>query len=109
MTVEDLTGLIGSITDEDDRRLIGEALVCLKARAYRAAYIMTWLAAAESLKRRIAVVAQRDSAAGKVLGRIEDGEKKHSAVDSRVVEGAFKIGLIDDIVKTRLCHNWVAD
>lgn len=104
MTIDDLTGLIGLITDDDDRRLIGEALVCLKARAYRAAYIMTWLAAAESLKRRIAVVAQRDSAAGKVLGKIEDGEKKHFAVDSQIVDGAFKIGLIDDIVKTRLNH-----
>lgn len=104
MAEDKIRSLIDDISDDEDRHLIEEAVLSLKAGAFRAAYIMTWIAAAESLKRRIKVVAQRDSVAGKVLGDIEDGEKKHFAVDYKIVEGAFKLGLISDIEKTRLTH-----
>lgn len=99
-----LVDLIGKISDAEDRHLIKEAICALDAGTLRAAYIMTWIAAAESLKRRISVLSQRDSVAGKVLGDIEDGERKHFAVDSKIIDGAFKLGLITDIEKTRLYH-----
>ena len=71
-----LVDLIGKISDAEDRHLIEESICALKAGVFRAAYIMAWIAAAESLKRRIGVLSQRDSVAGKVLGDIEDGERK---------------------------------
>lgn len=104
MAEDKIRKLIDDIPDGEDRHLIDEAVLALKAGAFRAAYIMTWIAAAESLKRRINIVAERDSVAGKVLGDIEDGEKKHFAVDGKIVDGAFKLGLISDIEKTRLVH-----
>ena len=100
----ELVDLIGKISDAEDRHLIEESICALKAGVFRAAYIMAWIAAAESLKRRIGVLSQRDSVAGKVLGDIEDGERKHFAVDSKIIDGAFKLGLITDIEKTRLYH-----
>lgn len=101
-----IKSLIKRISNTEDGRLISEALLSLNVGAYRSAYVMSWIAAAESLKRRIKFLAERDSEAGKVWGEIEDGEKKHHAVDTKIIDGAFSLGMISDIEKTRLSHIW---
>ena len=51
---------------EEDRVLLTEVQASLRGGALRAAYIMTWIACAESLKRRFREAQARDSRAGKM-------------------------------------------
>lgn len=54
---------------------------CLRAGALRAAYIMGWLSAAESLRSKFAVMAERNRQAGNVLTQAEKREKAGVGTD----------------------------
>lgn len=93
---------ISRIVNAVDAKLMHEAVLCLNAGANRAAYIMVWLACAESLKRKLRVAAEKDSNAGKLMGKIDEAEEKHHAVDKLLLDSALDYGLIADVELVKL-------
>ena len=100
----DLTPYAADILADEDRPLFREAEVAGKAGALRAAYLMTWLACAESLKRRFRAAAKRDNAAGRIAGNIARREESHQSVDRFVLDQAKEYGFLSDAVHTELGH-----
>ena len=102
ITEEILRGLSNRILHEEDRSMFEDVAKTIRAKANRSAYIMIWITCAESLKRRLQWASDRDSQAGKLLGKIEEAEEKHHAVDSMLVDSCKIIGVISDVESTRL-------
>ena len=100
----DLTPYGASILAEEDRPLLGEAIVAGKAGALRAAYVMIWLACAESLKRRFRAAGQRDSAAATIAKAIASRESNHKSVDKFVLDKAKEYGFLSDSEHTELAQ-----
>ena len=90
----DLSKYAKRILDERDYPLFDDAVQSAKAGVLRAAYVMIWLACAESLKRRFQEAQTRDSEAAKIVRKIEDAEGKHRAVDKLLLEKAHEYGFI---------------
>lgn len=88
----------------EDIPLIEEADKAAGCGALRAAYIVIWIACAESLKRRFREAGQRDGNAGKVSSLIQDMENRHNAVDRKLLDEAKKYGFITDSEYTELMH-----
>ena len=102
--IVDLTNYADNILSEEDRPLFDEAVEAGKTGALRAAYIMIWLACAESLKRRFREAKKRDGTAGKIVGEIESKESEHKAVDKFVLTKAHEYGFVSDLDHTELNH-----
>lgn len=100
----DLSNYADNIRAAEDRPLFDDAVEAGKAGALRAAYVMIWLACAESLKRRFREAQKRDGAAGRIVGDIENKEKEHKAVDKFVLTEAHKYGFISYSGLTVLNH-----
>ena len=100
----DLTSYATDILADEDKPLFGEAVVAGKAGALRAAYVMIWLACAESMKRRFRAAAQRDHAAAKIAGDIAKKERDHKSVDKFVLDEAKEYGFLSDSAHTELNH-----
>ena len=83
------------LTDED-RPLFDEAVEAANVGALRAAYVMIWLACAESLKRRFYEARTRDNTAGPIVGAIQTMEQHHKAIDKFLLEEAHKYGFLSD-------------
>ena len=96
MQIVDLDAYCEQIESSDDITLFQEATKAAKAGALRAAYIMVWLACAESLKRRFREARSRDHEAGKIVGDFEAMEKNHSAVDKFLLQKALDYGFVSD-------------
>ncbi len=92
------------ILSDEDRPLFDEAVKAANVGALRAAYIMVWLACAESLKRRFKEAAVRDSAAGVVVAEIDRREQNQNAVDKILITHAKKYGFISDSGHTDLVN-----
>ena len=73
----DLSEYAADILNGEDRPLFEEAVQAAKAGAVRSAYIMVWLACAESLKRRFNEAKTRDNTAGRIAGEIKRREDNH--------------------------------
>lgn len=82
------------INNEADLPLIIDAAKAATVGAYRAAYIMVWLACAESLKRRFREAAERDNQAGQILARIETMEREHKAIDKVLLDKSEEYGFL---------------
>lgn len=102
ITDDVLDDLRKQVLHKEDRCLFDEVAKIIRVGANRSAYIMVWIACAESLKRRLKWAAEKDNQAGKLLGTIEEAEKKHHAVDAALIEASQKIGILSDVEKTRL-------
>jgi len=100
----DLSNYADSILAAEDRPLFDDAVEVGKAGVLRAAYVMIWLACAESLKRRFREAQKRDGAAGEIVGDIEKKEKEHKAVDKFMLTKAHEYGFISDSGHTVLNH-----
>ena len=100
----DLSHYADNILAAEDRPLFDDAVEAGKAGALRAAYVMIWLACAESLKRRFREAQKRDGAADKIVGEIETKEKEHKAVDKFVLMKAHEYGFVSDSGHTVLNH-----
>lgn len=100
----DLSNFADNILAAEDRPLFDDAVEAGKAGALRAAYVMIWLACAESLKRRFREAQKRDGAAGRIVGDIENKEKEYKAVDKFVLTKAHEYGFISDSSHTVLNH-----
>jgi len=94
--VVDLSGYTVKIASENDLPLFEEAVEAAQVGALRAAYVMIWLACAESLKRRFREAQLRDSTAGKIVGEIEDRENEHRAIDKYLLDRAHEYGFLSD-------------
>ncbi|OGV78384.1 MAG: hypothetical protein A3K19_20175 [Lentisphaerae bacterium RIFOXYB12_FULL_65_16] len=100
----DLSRYLENVLASEDRPLLEEADLAAKAGALRGAYVLVWLACAESLKRRFREAQKRDGNAGKIVGDIETKEKEHKAVDKLVLDKAKEYGFIDDTAYAELFH-----
>ncbi len=100
----DLNHYADNILAAEDRPLFDDAVESGKVGALRAAYVMIWLACAESLKRRFREAQKRDGVAGKIVGEIETKEKEHKAVDNFVLKKAHEYGFVSDSGYTVLNH-----
>ena len=86
-----------SICSENDKIIFDEAVRCLKAGAFRMAYIAAWISIAESLKGKLRTLAEKDEVADKILAEIETKEKQFIPQDRTILERTKEIGIIDDI------------
>ncbi len=100
----DLRKYIDQIIEIEDIPLVEEADKAAGCGAFRAAYIMIWIACAESLKRRFREAGRRDGNAGGVSRHIQDMESRHEAVDRKLLDEAKKYGFITDSEYTELMH-----
>ena len=85
------------IHDNQDLTLFDEAVRCLEVKAFRMAYIASWIAIAESLKNKIKIMAETDKFADKTLNEIQDKEEKYIAPDKFILEKSKEIGMLDEI------------
>ena len=100
----DFKKYIDQIIEPQDIILIEEADKAVKCGALRAAYIMIWIACAESIKRRFRKAGERDSNAGKVTTEIQKRESRHESIDQWILEESKKYGFITDSEHTELKH-----
>ncbi|MYB34398.1 MAG: hypothetical protein F4X92_04620, partial [Gammaproteobacteria bacterium] len=100
----DLANYANKILSAEDYPLFDEAIKAGKMGALRAAYLMIWLACAESLKRRFRDAQKRDDTAGKIVGDIESKESGHKAVDKFLLTEANEYGFLSDSAHTILNH-----
>lgn len=101
---EGLAQYLDRVPSDEDKILLAEAVACANVRALRAAYILVWLSAAESLKRRFRQLAPQDHVAGKIIGEVEQRESARKAVDVFLLQKAKKYGFISESEFTRLWH-----
>ena len=99
-----LASYANNILATEDHPLFGEAIKAGTTGALRAAYLMIWLACAESLKRRFREAQKRDGTAGRIVGEIESREREHKAVDNFVLAKAHEYGFVSDSGKIILNH-----
>ena len=92
----DLSEYAKHILAHEDHPLFDEAVAVAEVGALRSAYVMIWLACAESLKRRFREAQLRDNAAGKIAGEIDTMERQHRAVDKFLLEKAQEYGFVSD-------------
>lgn len=104
LQVVDLISYAKSILSNEDRPLFDDAVAAGKVGAMRAAYVMVWLACAESLKRRFREARKRDNNAGKIIGEIESKEREHKTVDKFVLAKAKEYGFVSDSGHSILSH-----
>ena len=90
----DLGTYAEQIRAEQDRPLFDDAVAAAKVGALRGAYIMIWLACAESLKRRFHEAQVRDNTAGKIVGTIDAMESEGKAVDKFLLTKAHEYGFV---------------
>lgn len=87
--------LRGTISEQTDYMLFDEAMRCLRTGALRAAYIVAWLSAAESLRGKFVAMSSRDSEIRRVLAQIEQAEAQDRPTDRLLLSKAKEFGLID--------------
>lgn len=84
--------------------LFDEVARCLSAKAYRAAYILTWVCAAESLRSKFVTMSDRDAEVGRILGQIEHAEQQDHPADKLLLEKAGYVGIVSEEEQTKLAH-----
>ncbi|HEU5187363.1 MAG TPA: hypothetical protein VFT87_02565 [Candidatus Saccharimonadales bacterium] len=92
------------ILSEQDKTLFQEAVVSASKGAPRGAYILIWIACAESLKRKFKEAALRDGQANRVVGQIQTAEDNHQSADMLILNQAKSYGFIDDAAFQKLEH-----
>lgn len=91
-----------AIQNPDDLVLYDEAQLCLRAKADRAAFIISWIAAAEGILGKLRIMAQHHSALGKFVGDFEAAQQSGTAKDANLISKAFEVGLIDKTERIEL-------
>lgn len=85
------------VIDAKDQIIFDEVAGCLKNGYRRSAYIMSWIAIIESLKRKIYKFANLgDSSAKKAVEEIENLEAAHKSADVFIYDQAKKCGILAD-------------
>ena len=94
--------LRGTIVDPNDLVLYDEAQLCLEAGADRAAYIISWIAAAEGLLGKFRTMAMMHTALGRFVGSFEAAQRSGTAKDAELIAKAFEVGIINQPERTQL-------
>jgi hypothetical protein len=84
------------VFDSRDGVLLGEAKRCQEAGAYRAAFILTWIAVAEGLRWRFKEMSLRDGQMAKWVEETDKAEMRGETIDQRLLDRAKSSGLISD-------------
>ena len=92
--IVDLCKYAERIASADDRPLFEDAAKAARVGALRAAYLIIWLACAESLKRRFREAQIRDNTAGVIVGDFEKMENDQRAVDKFLLDKARDYGFL---------------
>ncbi len=92
-----------SIYSEEDKVLFNEAVTCFNSGAYRAAFIITWLTIAESLKLKLKEMATRDHELQDFVNRMESGQL-NSSIDQDLVTKSKSIGLLDEVESLKISN-----
>lgn len=100
----DLSVYRARILVDEDNPLFDEAIVSAQGGAVRGAYILIWLSAAESLKRKFREAATRDNAALQIVNEIEAKETNKQSADALILTRANEYELIDAVVFQKLSH-----
>ena len=100
----DLSQYAKKIPSQEDRPLFDEAVGVAMAGALKAAYVIIWLACAESLKRRFREAKTRDNAAGKIVGEILKLESQQKSVDKFLLDKAREYGFLSETGHTLLAQ-----
>lgn len=79
--------------------------MCLDGGAPRAAFIMSWIAAAEGILGKLRTMASLHAALGTFVGDFEAKQRDGSAKDAELVDQAFNVGLIDGPEQIALNHD----
>lgn len=85
-----------NVADERDRILFDEAKKCQEARAFRAAFILTWIAVAEGLRWRFTEMSQRDGKMAQWVEETDRLERDGATIDQRLLDKAENSGLVSD-------------
>jgi hypothetical protein len=96
MTMAGLVPIESKLFDARDGVLLAEAMVCRDVKAFRGAYILTWIAVAEGLKWRFAELTARDRDMAKFVAETERIERDGGTIDQRLLDQAKKSGLVSD-------------
>lgn len=91
-----------SISDKEDKVLIKDAIELCKQNQCRAAFIIGWLACAESLRRRIKFLGKTSNNAKKAFQRIESEEASKHSIDFLLIDESSKLEIITPIEKSKL-------
>jgi hypothetical protein len=83
------------IVDPTDHVLYDEARRCLDAGADRAAYIVSWIAAAEGLLGKLRTMAGLHQDLGIFVGQFEKAQRQGTAKDVELISQAHAVGFID--------------
>lgn len=86
--------LRGQVVDGSDLILFDEVVTCLAAGADRAAFIMTWIAAAEGLLSKLRQMADLDGELGSWVKAFEKTQEVGAAKDADLVLKAESIGFL---------------
>ena len=100
----DLSSLRKKIFNPNDKILFDEAVKCFSSGAYRAAFVMIWISAAESLRNKISELALRDVEAGRVLGEIQKYEQQNISPDKIILDKSESLGLLSKDEHRKLEH-----
>lgn len=94
--------LRATIVDPADLVLYDEARRCLRADAFRAAYVMSWIAAAAGILGKLRTMAGLHAALGAFVRDFETKQATGTAKDAKLVDEAFRVGFIDATERTAL-------
>ncbi len=94
--------LLNRVSRKDDRILFEEAISCAKSGNNRAAYIMTWLSVAESIKARFKELSGLDKNAGIIKGEIEEKESNNRPIDKYLIKSAYDYGIINKLQNEKI-------
>ena len=93
-----INSLKDEICESDDKILFEEATNCFLGGQLRAAYIMTWLAIVESLKRKLSILSDMgDKNAVESVKKIEQSENSKHSSDKIILEESNKCGVLDNV------------
>ncbi len=95
------------IIEKEDHILFNEATGCFLTGQYRAAYIVSWIAIIESLKRKIEAFSNfGDNRAKEALEKIEKAENNKQSTDRLIFDGAKNCNLLDTINYSVILFLW---
>ncbi|WP_271425249.1 hypothetical protein [Aequorivita sinensis] len=95
------------ILNETDKILFYESVKCLESKTYRAGYILAWISIVESLKRKIADLANTgDKQTQESLKKIENLEKNEKSADIQIITEALNVSLIEKDDHKKLQFFW---
>jgi len=99
-----INSLRQEIPEAKDYPLYDEVVKCLSGGANRAAYILTWICIAESLRNKFVAMSTRDAEIGKILAKIEKAEQDERPTDRILLDNADKVGIISSVEQIKLDH-----